>query len=441
MIALAAVSQASVSSAGASASGDRLWLTRGGTQLRPVSSVASVVSPDGSRVFQTGVQQARGHDTYATNAFDAVTGARLWVARSPDRRHAYSRPSAIAVSPDGSTVFVTGATNYPRQVTDYLTIAYDAATGSQRWIARFDDANHGLDSAWSMAVSPDGTLVYVTGSADYSSGHAFGATIAYDAATGQKVWQTNILGADGPNAAGLVVVASPDGSHVFVIGGRAGTTLIFAYDAATGSESWTDAYQSVLLSSEFFSAVVSRDGSSLYVSGSDERGCCKSFSVTIAYDAATGVRRWESRFPDHPGPNSNEVTSIAVSPDGAALFVTGYHVYLDRSFHYTTLAYDTSDGHLLWHRFYPEGQAFSIAVSPDGKHVVVTGQAFGVDSGSGATIDYATIAYDAATGAQVWRARYDDPAHGYDSARAVVIDPAGSRVFVTGYGPMIAYSL
>lgn len=441
LVALAAVIPASATDAGASASGDRLWVTPNGNQLHQVDPVAIAVSPDGARVFETGEWNASGHHMYGTAAFDTSTGKRLWVARYRARRDSSDAATAIAVSPDGNTVFVTGFSADTPNVYDYATIAYDATTGAQRWVARFDDANHGSDTPWSVAVSPDGALVFVTGAADYSGGHGFGATIAYDAATGRQVWKTVILGGAGPNAAGIRVVASPDGLRVFVIGARDTTTLTFAYDAATGAKLWTNAYHHVGTDDSPSSAVVSRDASTLYVSGTESLGCCQSVYFTIAYDTLTGARRWAARShdPDHA---ANEATSSAVSPDGTAVFVTGFNNYFDLTHHFTTIAYDTSDGHLLWRRFYTaeinSASAFSIAVSPDSSRVVVTGEGYFVDSSSS---DYVTIAYDAQTGAQAWRALYDDPEHHYDSARAVAIDPTGSRVFVTGLGPMIAYAL
>jgi DNA-binding beta-propeller fold protein YncE len=440
LVALAAVTQASTSDAGASASGDRLWVTPAGTQSHHVSAVGSAVSPDGSRVFETGTWDAAdGHDMYGTVAFDTVTGKRLWVARYRAAGDANDLAMAIAVSPDGDTVFVTGQSRDRPNLPDYATVAYDATTGAQRWVARFDDANHGWDTPHSLAVSPDGALVFVTGIADYGSGHGFGATIAYDAASGRQVWKTMIRGRAGPNAAGITVVATPDGSRVFVIGADT-TTLTIAYNAATGAKLWSNAYHGIGTYASPSSGAVSRDASTLYVSGTDGFGCCISVYFTIAYDTVTGARHWVRRFPKPEDSNNNFANSIAVSPDGSAVFVTGYNDYLDRTHHFTTIAYDTSDGHMLWRRFYTAGNdsasAYSIAVSPDGNRVVVAGEGY-----FGSSVDYVTIAYDAQTGAQVWRARYDDPQHLYDSARAVAIDPTGSRVFVTGLGPMIAYAL
>jgi len=64
------------------------------------------------------------------------------------------------------------------------------------------------------------------------------------------------------------------------------------------------------------------------------------------------------------------------------------------------------------------------------------GMAFvsGLSQGSGANYDFATLGYDGATGAQLWRKRYDGPAsgNGDDQAYAIAATTDGSKVFVTG---------
>jgi outer membrane protein assembly factor BamB len=56
----------------------------------------------------------------------------------------------------------------------------------------------------------------------------------------------------------------------------------------------------------------------------------------------------------------------------------------------------------------------------------------GSSIGDGTKMDLVTIAYDAATGEEIWARRYDGPAHGIDQGAAVAIDETNDAVVVTG---------
>ena len=58
-------------------------------------------------------------------------------------------------------------------------------------------------------------------------------------------------------------------------------------------------------------------------------------------------------------------------------------------------------------------------------------------SGSGKrTYDYGTVAYDAASGTELWRARWGNPgpgpSAGFNGASCLAVDPTGARIFVSG---------
>ena len=83
--------------------------------------------------------------------------------------------------------------------------------------------------------------------------------------------------------------------------------------------------------------------------------------------------------------------------------------------------------------------AYDVAVSPDGSKVIVTGYTTGEgrDYLGNPTVasDYLTVAYDAATGGEIWAGVYGSVPGGSDSAAGVAVDAAegsGVRIFVTG---------
>jgi outer membrane protein assembly factor BamB len=110
---------------------------------------------------------------YATVAYSAATGAQLWARRynGPAGRDDAAR--AVAAGPGGKRVYVTGYSE-GRPGADYATIAYNAATGAQQWASRLHDVNFGL--ALALAVSPGGRMIFVTGRYEYHYG-----TVAYRA--------------------------------------------------------------------------------------------------------------------------------------------------------------------------------------------------------------------------------------------------------------------
>ena len=82
----------------------------------------------------------------------------------------------MAASPDGSKVFVTGMsqTNGSIRSADYATVAYEASTGTRLWVRRYNGGRNHSDVARAMATSPDGSKVFVAG----ISGRSY-ATVAY----------------------------------------------------------------------------------------------------------------------------------------------------------------------------------------------------------------------------------------------------------------------
>ena len=120
-----------------------------------------------------------GLSTSAGAAEVGSSAGELWVSRYNGPGNGVDEAKAIAVSPNGSRVFVTGLSTASGQ--DYATAAYDGATGAPLWTRRYNGTGNGNDEAFSIAVSPDGSKVVVTGeSLGTTSGYDY-ATIVYDA--------------------------------------------------------------------------------------------------------------------------------------------------------------------------------------------------------------------------------------------------------------------
>jgi len=266
--------------AGVAAPGAQLWVARfragGSTQ-----SSAMAVSPAGGRVFVSGEiygGRATGVD-YETVAFSAATGRRLWFSRYSGPGDNDDTVSAVAVSPDGRMVFVTGYTSSTWNArSDYATVAYSAATGRQLWVSRYNGPANKSDGAGSVAVSPGGGTVYVAGGSDgRTGGQSDYATVAYSAATGRQLWVRRYNGPADGIAGAYSVAVSPAGGRVFVTGyasgwGTGADDATVAYSAATGRQLWASHYKGPANGDDDFasSVAVSPGGGRVYVAGTGE---------------------------------------------------------------------------------------------------------------------------------------------------------------------------
>jgi DNA-binding beta-propeller fold protein YncE len=281
-------------------------------------------------------------------------------------------------------------------------------------------------------------MLFVTGTRRDPDGSTASATVAYVAATGLEVW---VKGYDGPgvdgNAEAAALAVAPGGGTLFVTGSGEGKSyhyVTLAYEASTGSRLWLARHRSPN-DEDAVSIAVSPDGALVFVTGDNRRSVDFSWwinSVTVTYDAAIGEEIWERGSADDrkvPG----FVSSVALGPGGGAVFVTGMRSGPAGSgIDDFTVGFDASSGATLWGSRYGAGSeiddyAHAMAVSPDGSEVFVTG-----DSGRRRDYDYVTVAYDASSGTELWARRYQGPGDAWDAASSVAVSPDGSKVFVTG---------
>jgi hypothetical protein len=255
--------------------------------------------------------------------------------------------------------------------------------------------------------------VFVTG---YTSGSTTKAavTAAYNAATGAQLWAKS----DHGHAASSVAV-SPDGQDVFITGD---TTV--AYRATTGAQLWAKSYHGRYASS----VAVGPDGTNVFVTGVKYLTGALSGYITIGY-RASGTRLWTQRYGDPA--HDNAAAAVAVSPEGATVFITGQRGDARGHLGFATIAYRATTGAPLWTQRYNKpahaNTATALAVSPTTGTVYVTG-----GSQAPNQEDFATVAYGAAAGARLWVQGYNGPANGDDYATSVAVSPSGTKVFATG---------
>ena len=405
----------------AAAPGNISWVSRF-TELGSGGDSAQMVlvAPDGAAVYVTRYAFNGGESgyDYATVALDASTGSVLW-SDGYDGLGGYDSGCCSALSPDGSSLYVTGASRTPGRGLGWATVAYDAATGARRWVARLNRPTRAQEVPHSIQVGSDGRI-FVTGriSEDFR-------TVVYDT-EGRRLWASRYRSWESQ-----AIVVAPDGRRVFVTGTTYdGDLMTLAHRAEDGHRLWADRYDSGKDDTACCLAI-SPDGSTVYVEsrGQGRREYSDTFG-TLAYDAASGTVRWTARFPGGFAFPSD----IAVSPSGELVHVTGRGQQHASNSTYATVTYDAASGMEVWRASFDgtdhvPSDAQSMALGPDGT-VYVTGQSGSFDYGGHPEI--ATVAYAPLTGVARWVSTYNDPPGGYTFGVSIAVAPGGSHVFVTG---------
>lgn len=200
------------------------------------------------------------------------------------------------------------------------------------------------------------------------------------------------------------------------------------YDNPNGH---TDDVENPYAVEEARAQAISPDGTRVYVTGYSWDNSTQSLQwATVAFDTSTGAQQWVARYGEAGIPAA--AYDIVVSPDGSRIYVAGVDVLEEIYIEGTVIAYDAATGDQLWlahHAVPPDSADFThLAISPDGATVYASGQEYGE------VVRDVTIAYAASTGDQEWTAFHED-----SFLYTMASDPTGARVYLAGDGGIVAY--
>lgn len=302
------------------------------------------LSPDGAVAYVAGLQAAGSTGADATlTAIDAADGDIMWTS-TYDGSRGFDAAHRLAVAQNGQRIYITGPSDSLMSGRDYATVAFDAEDGERLWVAREDD-HGGSDTPTGIAVGHGRVAVTGTTDGPGTPGGADYATYGYDAQTGNRIWdgRTNGQFHDLP----LDLSMGPDGS-VYVTGmSRAASggydMLTVAYNPGGGSR-WSKRFNGLGNNGDAaWSVEASPDGQKVYIGGDTVLlGGIDMAHAVIAYDADDGTTVWQTLHRGSGTDGVSEPQGLDVSPDGTRLYYSGKFLSQPEEMDFLTLAYDAT---------------------------------------------------------------------------------------------------
>jgi DNA-binding beta-propeller fold protein YncE len=335
--------------------------------------LALALSPDGSTLYVGGsFTTLKGQPRAGLASFSSATNQMTSWAPAVSGGYV----NAIAVSPDGTTVYAGGTFLSVDGSARSRLAAFDASTGSLSpdW---HPDANGEV-----LALAADAGNIYAGGSFSTLDGDTRNGLGAISAAGSVVTWT-------GSGADGAVRALAVSGSRVFA-GGDFSTLdgearpFLGSVDPATGeADAWAPSPDaSVLALSPVSSGSIAVAGNFLSVGSEPARRLA-------LLDTATGLS------PEDWAPNPNAtVRALALSVDGSIYFAGGSFTGAGGVLRERLAAIDLTTGEPTAWAPSADKDAYALAASPDGS-VIYAGGNFSKISGSSRT---KLAAIDAATG-------------------------------------------
>lgn len=308
--------------------------------------------------------------------------------------------------------------------------------GRPAWRADYDGPAHGVDGALALSVSPDGSRVYVAGLATAIGAGKDYVVLAHEAETGRRLWAATYDGPGHADDEATAIDVAPDGGSVFVAGrsrGPAGDDFAtLALDAGTGRRRWEARLDAAGGLDDAVALAASVDGSGLFVTGTSQDGRGDTGFLTVAYNPSTGTERWRTRYDGAPE-GGDSARALAIDGTGERVFVAGISGEPQGGSSYGVVAYDAATGREIWRARDHDATGSDhtprdLAVSSAGKRVLVTGSS----SNAAGSRDFGTVAFEAADGRRAWAARFDGTAAATDEAFRIGLAPSGTQAFVVG---------
>jgi catechol 2,3-dioxygenase-like lactoylglutathione lyase family enzyme len=431
-------------SGGSDVTGSRGWIYRGdiGTVV-PLSTSRDVAKTVFLSELATAASGGNGSvgrvDTTSAVGGTVTEGVvSTWEATYAGAANLNDVGNSMIVAPDGAPV-VAGRSIESGTYPDFLTLKFNAATGTQTWKDTYNPANS-YDEASFSALGADGTI-YVTG-ASYGSGTQSDIAVRKLAADGTPAWTYRYDGPVHGADAGKTAIPLADGSVAFCGYSANATASPYNYDIvvgvinANGTQQWAQRWGGAAGGDdqpEPKTFQVDAEGN-IYLAGVTTIGG-SSTDLVVQKWSSTGTLLWSKTY-NGPG-NLADYGSAAKLDSQGDYVVGGYSIGAGTGYDYVVLKFD-ANGNQLWASRYngpstgtdKNDQLRDLVLDAAG-NIIVCGDS--ASDAAGNLHDFAIVKFDP-DGAQTWAMRYDGTGQATDIARALAVDAAGNT-YVCGPSP------
>ena len=326
------------------------------------STRQATVSPDGRHVYAVGAHS----DAVSVLSRNPTTGALTVVEvlkDGVDGVDGLDAAESVAISPDGSHVYVAGLSD------DAVAVfSRNPTTGALSFVEVHKDGVDGVDGlrwAHSVTVSPDGRHLYAAAAIDNAVA-VFSRNSTTGTLTFVEVHKDGVDGVDGLDGARSVAV-SPDGKHLYTAAEFDNAVAVFSRDSTTGALTLVEVLKDGVGDIDGLfnpkSVTVSPDGRHFYSA---------SVSAVAAFsrDSTTGALTFVEDHRDIVGHSGAHY--VTVSPDGTHL----YAAYLGGN-SVGVFSRNSTTGALAFVEVHTDDVGgvrgldgvWSVTASPDGKHL------------------------------------------------------------------------